>query len=53
MTITYALMEAFDKVEKDSNGQIAKLINKARVTKLLYDGKAVSGVEYVRDGKTF
>jgi hypothetical protein len=52
MTITYALMEKFEEVaEKDP--QRARLINKARVVKLLNDERGVTGVEYEKDGQRF
>jgi hypothetical protein len=35
MTITYGLMEYFEQIEKESKGKIARLINKARVHRLL------------------
>ncbi len=50
MTITYALMEKFELIEKESNGKIARLINKALVTKLLYEQGKVVGVEYNKNG---
>jgi len=50
MTITYGLMEKFEKIEKESNGQKCRLINKATVTKLLDEGGKVVGVEYERAG---
>lgn len=51
MTITYGLMEKFEKIEKETNGEWAKLINKAKVDKLLTNGDEVIGVEYqLRDG---
>jgi len=54
MTITYALLERFEEIEKNSNGNLAKIINKAKVTRLVTDEKgAVVGVEYEKDGKTF
>lgn len=52
MTITYALMEKIEDIAtKQPN--IARVLTKARVTKLLTEGGAVVGVEYEKDGKTF
>lgn len=46
MEITYALMQAYEKICEDGSGR-AKLITKATVTKLLTDASgAVTGVEY-------
>jgi flavocytochrome c len=54
MTITYALLEKLEDIEKESQGKIAKIITKAKATKLLSDKDGnVTGVEYVKDGKTF
>ena len=53
MTITYALMDALEKVEK-ANPQAAKILTKAQVTRLLRDGNGpITGVVYVKDGKEF
>jgi len=38
MTITYALMEKFEKIETETNGKVARLINKAKVTEILKEG---------------
>lgn len=46
MTITYALMEKFEEIEKQTNGEKARLLNKSTVTKLLKNGEEVIGVEY-------
>lgn len=46
MTITYALMEKFEKIEEQTKGQQARLLAKCKVTKLLKDGDKVVGVEY-------
>ncbi len=54
MTITYALLERLEEIENKSKGDLAKIINKAKVTRLVTDEKgAVLGVEYEKDGKTF
>jgi flavocytochrome c len=54
MTITYALLERLEEIEKNSNGHLAKIITKAKVNKLISDEKGnVVGVEYEKDGKTF
>jgi len=45
MTITYALMEKFETI-CNAAPHIAKLITKAKVTKLIRDGRDVIGVEY-------
>jgi flavocytochrome c len=52
MTITYALMEKMEDIAQ-KQPQIARVLTKARVTRLLKDGDAVIGVEYEKDGKTF
>ena len=51
MMITYRLMEKLDEIVADGTGR-ARLINKATVTKLLREGSAVVGVEFIVDGKT-
>jgi len=52
MTITYGLLEKLEEVEKNSNGELARIINKAKATKLITDSnKNVIGVEYEKDGK--
>jgi flavocytochrome c len=52
MTITYALLEKLEEIEKASNGKIAKIITKAKAERLLSDKDGnVTGVEYVKDGK--
>ena len=53
MTITYGLLEKLEEVEKNSNGEQAKIVNKAKATKLITDSdKNVIGVEYEKDGAT-
>ena len=50
-TITYALLEKLEQVEKESNGKLAQIITKARAHKLLTDASgAVCGVEYEKKG---
>ena len=53
MTITYALLEKYEDICA-SQPDKARLINKARVTKLLTDSKTgeVTGIEFVKDNKT-
>lgn len=50
MTITMALLEKLEEVTQ-KQPQIARIITKARVTRLLYEGGAVVGVEYEKDGQ--
>jgi flavocytochrome c len=52
MTITYALLERLEEVEKLTKGEDAKILTKAKVTKLLIEGDNVIGVEFEKDGKT-
>jgi len=51
MTITYALMQAFEKVAEVS--ERATIINKARVFKLITNAGGVVGCEYEKAGATF
>lgn len=51
MTITYALMEKLEEIA-NKNPNLAKVITKARVTKLISENGAVVGVEYEKDGQT-
>ncbi|RIB03936.1 hypothetical protein C2G38_2133414 [Gigaspora rosea] len=51
MTITYALMEGIEEIVNNQPDR-ARLIKKARVTKLIKEGDAAIGVEYVKDGQT-
>jgi flavocytochrome c len=53
MTITYALMEKYEDICA-ANPDQARLINKARVTRLLTNPSTgeVTGVEFVKDNKT-
>merc|ERR1712216_823299 len=44
MTITYALMQRFEKIAETSDR--ARIVNKARVFSLLTNGKTVIGCEY-------
>ena len=52
MTITYALLEKYEELCA-ANPDSARLVNKARVTRLLTKGGEVNGIEYVKEGKTF
>ena len=53
MTITYALLEKLEEIEKKSNGELAKIVTKAKVNNLIKDQNgSVIGVEYEKDGKT-
>jgi len=50
-TITYALMEGLEKIMEDTKGEIARIITKAEVKKLVTDvNNAVIGVEYEKGG---
>jgi flavocytochrome c len=50
MTITYALMEKLEDISR-ADPKRAKILVKARVTKLVKNGEEVVGVEYEKDGK--
>jgi flavocytochrome c len=52
MTITYALMEALEKIDKETDGKKGKIITDANVKKLITENGEVVGVEYVKDGST-
>ena len=45
MVITYALMEGLENLAESSPDRV-QILKKARVTKLLYEGDVVTGVEY-------
>lgn len=51
MTITYALLEGLEAIEKDSNGELAKILTKAKATELISENGNVIGVKYEKDGK--
>lgn len=51
MTITMALLEALEEEEQKDSTR-CKIINEARVTKLLRGPQGVYGVEYVKGGQT-
>ena len=52
-TITYALLEALEKIEKDTQGAKARIISKARVTRLHKGASGqVIGCDYEKDGAT-
>merc|ERR550514_913006 len=48
MTITYALMQTFEKLAEQSDR--ARIVNKARVFNLLCNGKTIIGCEYEKAG---
>jgi len=50
MTITMTLLEALEEMEK-TNPNRCKIINEAKVTKLLSNKDGVYGVEYTKNGK--
>jgi succinate dehydrogenase/fumarate reductase flavoprotein subunit len=50
MTITYALLEGLEEIEKNTNGELAKIITKAKVTELLRENGNVIGLKYEKDG---
>merc|ERR1711998_475117 len=51
MTITYALMEKLEAIAEETKGETARVITKARATKLICDDGQVVGVEYEKDGQ--
>jgi len=51
MTITYALLDALEKIEDESKGERAKIITKAKVFDLITEGDKVIGVRYEHKGK--
>jgi flavocytochrome c len=51
MTITYALLEKLEEIEKQSKGQEAKILTKAKVTEMITEDGNVIGVRYEKDGK--
>jgi flavocytochrome c len=52
MTITYALMEKYEDIAAKKDGR-ARVLYKAKVTKLISENGTVVGVEYEKDGKKF
>lgn len=54
MTITYGLMEEYERIVKESGEKLARLYTKSRATTLLTDkdGKVI-GVEYEKGGQKF
>ena len=50
MTITYALIQMVEKIAE--SGDLAKVVTKAKATKLLTQGNKVVGVEYQKGGQT-
>merc|ERR1719201_538443 len=51
MTITYALIQSVEKIAEKTD--LARIITKARATKLLMDAGKVVGVEYEKGGAKF
>ena len=51
MTITYALLERLEQIEQQTKGQVARIVNKAKVNKLISEHGYVIGVEYEKEGK--
>lgn len=52
-TITYALLERLEEIEKATDGKVAQIITKAKATKLLTDASgAVCGIEYAKGNAT-
>jgi flavocytochrome c len=51
MTITYALMERFEKISEESDR--ARIINNAHVFNLITEGGKVIGCEYFRNNKVY
>ena len=51
MTITYALLERLEDIEKQTKGQDAKILTKSKVTELITEDGSVIGVRYEKDGK--
>jgi len=52
MTITYALLERLEEIEKQTGGKTARILTKAKATKLITKDGKVIGLEYEKDGKT-
>lgn len=52
MVITYALMENLENIAEETPDR-ARIIKKARVTRVLREGDKSVGVEYECDGKTY
>lgn len=52
MVITYALMEGLENLAEKSPDRV-QILKKARVTKLLYENDAVTGVEYEFKGQKY
>jgi len=51
-TITYTLMEALEEIEEKTKGDKARIITKARATRLLKDSSGrTCGIEYEKGGK--
>lgn len=52
MAITYALMQKLEDIAEKEPHRV-QIVKKARVTKLVKNGNAITGVEYEHDGKKF
>ena len=51
-TITYALLEKLEAVEAETKGEVARIVNKANVNRLLTDAAGhVVGCQYEKDGQ--
>lgn len=52
MEITYTLIERLEEIEKETNGELARIITRAEVTRLLTDDeRRVVGVEFTHGGR--
>lgn len=52
MVITYALMEGLEKFAEEQPERV-QILKKAKVTNLLYENGAVTGVEYEFKGQKY
>eukprot|EP00191_Tetraselmis_sp_GSL018_P013466 CAMPEP_0177587540 /NCGR_PEP_ID=MMETSP0419_2-20121207/5713_1 /TAXON_ID=582737 /ORGANISM="Tetraselmis sp., Strain GSL018" /LENGTH=201 /DNA_ID=CAMNT_0019077611 /DNA_START=88 /DNA_END=690 /DNA_ORIENTATION=+ len=53
-TITYALMERLEEIEKETGGRLAQIVNRAQVTELIKDGGddgSIKGCVYMKGGE--
>ena len=51
-TITYALLEKLEAIEAETKGEVARIVNKANVNRLLTDAAGhVIGCQYEKDGQ--
>ena len=46
MTITMGLLDALEKIEETSKGEVAKIVNKANVFELIKEKETIIGVKY-------